>query len=195
KEAHSRLSLSQTWKYINKLKDDSFKKHPLGFGMAPVLSFGKTIAKHDSTGASNRDGTLGIRFRRNLQDWELEKLTDLYMFSSESSNIRQPKIGRFKKKSVFSEGRLLALETDGRQNYAPKSSVLLGQPFRTMAHINSNIWNRLENPKQLKRSKRNNRCIDGTSTPNCALKSKCLVNFFSWSKLSPIRMQSPFRFY
>ncbi|WMV38807.1 hypothetical protein MTR67_032192 [Solanum verrucosum] len=44
-------------------------------------------------------------------------------------------------------------------------------------------------------TERNIRCIDGTSTPNCALKSKCLVNFFSWIKLSPIRMQSPFRFY
>ncbi|XP_060209904.1 putative ribonuclease H protein At1g65750 isoform X3 [Lycium barbarum] len=33
---------------------------------------------------------------------------------------------------------------------------------------------------------RNSRCFDGTSTPNCSLKSKCLVNLFSWSNLSPV---------
>ncbi|CAN4110287.1 unnamed protein product [Withania somnifera] len=33
---------------------------------------------------------------------------------------------------------------------------------------------------------RNNRCFDRTSTPNYSLKSKSLMNLFSWSNLSPI---------
>lgn len=85
------------WKHINKLKDEFFQDVSFKVGNGNFVSFWKDkwlnshilkdthpsiyqiVVDPNSTIAQNRAGnTWDIHFRRNLQDWELGELFDLY---------------------------------------------------------------------------------------------------------------------